>query len=456
MGDIASILPQEPPTTTAIYAHWKTRGDSEPRRRYLGMSSIGEQCERWLWYSFRHAAEEDFPGRLYRLFNRGHREELVIAEELRGIGCEVHLEKPEGGQFGFSDIGGHFKGHMDAAILGVLEAPKTWHVGELKTHNNKLFNELLKHGVAKAHPKHFAQMQSYMRYSGMTRTLYVAINKDNDEIYTERVRYDAAFAGQIEAKAHRVVTATKPPAKIAERRDDFRCKFCAAKALCHGTSGPEPAVPIEKPSCRQCVHATPELDGDGRWSCAKHGKDLTTEDQERRCPSFLLIPDFVTFADPIDAHKTPEGEDVIEFRNHADGAIWHHGPNREQGHYGIDDLRTLPAGLVGSAERPMEVKPKGDTTLITPDLLTRYSHESIQSVKLDNLDNLLPAWRYLFEEAEIPEPLNRQEGNGWSAAEFSGERLILVSSADNCAEIRIHAHPDNDFYRKHQTRIDTL
>ncbi|HWL54298.1 MAG TPA: hypothetical protein VNQ90_17795 [Chthoniobacteraceae bacterium] len=423
-GNLTNVLPEESQTATAVLAWWKARGDAEPRRRYLGMSAIGEECERRLWYSFRHAAQEDFPGRLYRLFNRGHREEEIIAEELRGIGCTVLLEDENGKQFGFSGVGGHFKGHMDAAILGVPEAPKTWHLGEFKTHSAKLFADLAKKGVQAAKPVHYAQMQIYMRKSGMTRALYYAVNKDTDEVYVERVRYDAAFAAGLEAKAERIITATKPPARIAERRDDFRCKFCPAKSLCHGTSGEEPAVPISKPSCRQCVHATPELDGDGRWSCAKHGKDLSTEDQERTCRSFLLIPDFVTFAEPVDAHKTESGDDVIEFRNLADGSIWHHGPDREAGHWTVADLLSKPMG-----------------ELRMPSLLEQSQGWGMTSYAVHGLEHLTAAWKHLTHLNDFPEPLKTEKGDGYEITEFPGGDFVLVAPAEDYAEIRYNNIP---------------
>ncbi len=424
MADIASILPQVPPTTAAIMTYWKERGDAEPRRRYLGMSAIGAECERWLWYSFRHAATEDFPGRLYRLFNRGHREEAVVAEELRGIGCDVATEGLDGEQIGFVDIGGHFRGHMDGAVRGVPEAPKTWHALEIKTHSAKSFAELVKHGVAKAKPVHAAQMQVYMRYSGMTRALYVAVNKDTDEVYTERVRYDHTYAAQQSAKARRVILATKPPARIAERRDDFRCKFCPAKALCHG--GGDVAVPIAKPSCRQCVHATPEMDGDGRWSCARHGRDLSTEDQERRCESFLLIPDFVTFADPVDAHKTADGDDVIEFKNHVDGAIWHHGPDGAAGHWSAVGLMSTPVKKLSGP---------------TSNLLARSQGSEMSAYEVHGLEHLAAAWKHLTGLDDFPDPLKTEEGEGYEITEFPGGHFILTAPAQDYAEVRYNNIP---------------
>ena len=61
---------------------------------------------------------------------------------------------------------------MDSALLGLPEAPKTWHVGEFKTHNQKSFDDLVKRGVEKAKPMHWDQMQAYMGLTGMERALF--------------------------------------------------------------------------------------------------------------------------------------------------------------------------------------------------------------------------------------------------------------------------------------------
>ena len=50
-------------TAAAIYALHE-RNNVEQPREYLGMSQIGELCERQLWLSFRWAVREQFEGRL--------------------------------------------------------------------------------------------------------------------------------------------------------------------------------------------------------------------------------------------------------------------------------------------------------------------------------------------------------------------------------------------------------
>lgn len=326
-------------TVSRIEEWWKQRGDSQKKRTYLGGSEIGKDCERELWYSFRHCTTEDFSGRLYRLFDRGHKEEFRFVEELRGIGCEVHEYDSNGNQFEISSCNGHFKGHTDGAALGIPDAPKTWHLLEFKTSSAKEFKKLQGKGVKDAKPQHYAQMQVYMHLTGLTRALYLVVNKDNDELYGERVKYESDFAKGIIRKAERIIKAKIPPEKITERADDFRCKFCSAHSLCHGSDLTEPAVDIQDLSCRQCVHASPVKDG--KWKCEKSGLEA-----DEVCDDMLFIPDLINFADVTNYYPD---QDVIEFTSKKDGTVWFHGKKGtefKQKLLTVDDLITLPQSLV--------------------------------------------------------------------------------------------------------------
>jgi len=332
MGDLTEFTEKESEIVTAIMAYHKKRGDSEKPRRYLGASILGTECSRALWYAFRLCIKPDFSGRLYRLFETGQLEEARFVTELRAIGIEVHEVGEDGKQFGISEVAGHFKGHMDGVALGVPEAPKTWHVLEFKTHNDKSFTDLKKKCVKLAKPSHYVQMMVYMGSSRLTRALYLAKNKDTEEIYAERVRYDAQEYARYIEKARRIITSITPPERITDRPDDFRCRFCDAKELCWGQSETK-AVPLAHHSCRSCCHATPvvEGEGDGVWRCEFHGREISFDEQLEGCEKHLCLPDLIHFAKTVDA-----GKDWIEFEN-KDGARWHHG----EGHF---TTRQLMAG----------------------------------------------------------------------------------------------------------------
>jgi CRISPR/Cas system-associated exonuclease Cas4 (RecB family) len=290
-------------TTRAIYTLHEKRREPEAPRGYLGASEIGESCSRRLWYSFRWAGGEAFDGRMLRLFETGNREETRLLEELRAIGVKV-----EGEQFAVEACGGHLRGHLDAAVLGLVEAPKTWHVFEAKTHNTKSFKQVVSKGVRDAKPRHFAQLTVYMGLAGMTRAAYFAVCKDTDEILVERVVFDPhAFAALI-GKAQAIIDAAEPPTRISEDPDWFECRFCPFRAVCHE------AEEVPPPNCRTCAHSTPAAEG--AWHCARHGDDIPQDFQRRGCDEHRYIPALAPFLE-IESYDEPSN--VLVWRNKLNG-----------------------------------------------------------------------------------------------------------------------------------------
>ncbi len=338
--------PEDSKTVRAIYEAYERNAEKRHSRR-LGASQIGGPCERALWYGFRWCRDGRFDGRMLRLFNTGHLAEDRFAADLRSIGCEVHVVDPgTGKQFEYTAVGGHFIDKIDGAVKGLPEAPKTWHVAEFKTHSAKSFREVQKKGVKAAKPEHYAQLAVGMKLTGMTRAFYLAVNKDTDELHSERFRWEECRedAENLLRRAERIVKAATPPERIADDPDAYPCSFCPYRELCHGSKPPGPAVPC-KVTCRSCVHATPEMDTDrGRWSCAKHSLTLLEEDQKKACGDHLFIPQLVAFARVVDAGYDPAG-DWTEYENE-DGVTWRNG--RQPGHYASTELAILPGPLVGA------------------------------------------------------------------------------------------------------------
>ena len=313
---MAELPPIEAPTVSAIYtALQRNRRDED--RGYLGMSQFGTECDRALWYGWRKVHDpEPLDGRRIRLFETGHLEEGRLVGDLRAAGMVVRdVVLQTGRQFGVWSIGGHLRGHLDGLIDGVPDAPKTTHVLECKTHNDKSFKALLKDGVAKSKPGHFSQMQFYMHFTGMPRALYVAVNKNDDQLYAERVRYDATAALQLVARAERIIRADQPPAKLHDdpaAKAAFACGWCPARAVCHDGAW-------ARVNCRTCLHATPVVDeGDaGRWHCARHDIHLTPDEQRRGCHQHRYVPGLV----PGEQVDVDEGRETITYRL-ADGSTW--------------------------------------------------------------------------------------------------------------------------------------
>jgi hypothetical protein len=74
---------------------------------------------------------------------------------------------------------------------------------------------------------------------------------------------------------------------------------------------------MPRPSCRTCVHATPELDGVARWSCAFHRRDLTVEAQRVGCVDHVYIPQLV----PLEFVTGNEAGNYAEYRRPNGSAI---------------------------------------------------------------------------------------------------------------------------------------
>jgi hypothetical protein len=423
MADIAQHLPTDSQTIEAIYAAYKKAGDSEQPRGYLGASLIGHSCERYLWYTFRYCYRPEFSGRMYRLFETGDFEEARFVSDLRSIGCEVHERDEAGNQFAVSALGGHFSGHMDSGILGVIEAPKTWHVGEFKTHNAKSFAKLKKEGVKKAKPQHYAQMMVYMGLSGMTRALYLARNKDTDELYSERVRFDKAEFDSLMGRAERIIKATEPPARISNRPDYYECGYCDAKEICWGSA--RSALPIPAISCRQCCHSTPTMDGEARWTCEKHARGLSVSDQSRGCDDHLVLPGLISFAEPVD-YGDYCGSQCITFQNLESIEKWIHG--KGNGAFGTKELMALSRSdltnpLVESAKELLGATVTGASTSI----LARYPEADTRIVWRGNQKELLANWLLVYQKDMKSETILAKEDNVINrVAEFEGGRIAII------------------------------
>jgi hypothetical protein len=247
------------PTIRKIYEHYESKERGYKSRR-LGASQIGNECERALWYGFRHAYSQKFEGRMLRLFETGHREEERIVRNLRDIGVTVwDRDESTGGQITFTAHGDHFVAMCDGIGKGFHESSQE-HILEFKTLGKKAFTKLKKEGLQKANPVYWAQVQIEMHLSDIQRAFFIAIEKDTDEIYGERVKYDAAEGIKLLAKAESIIFRDDPPNKLSNDPSFFKCKFCPYWNICHGDKLPEV-------NCRTCAHATPERAGG--WSCAR-------------------------------------------------------------------------------------------------------------------------------------------------------------------------------------------
>ena len=215
----------------------------QTERQYLGASRLGVACERALQYEFAKAPIDHgrgLPGRMLRIFERGHLMEDCMVAWLRDAGFDLRTRKDDGEQFGFSAADGCMKGHVDGVIVGGPEGfgyPALW---ENKCLGAKSWRDLEKNGLAVSKPVYAAQVAVYQAYLELHEhpAVFTAINADSMEIYTELVPFDPALAQRMSDRAVKVITATQAgellPRSFTESTH-FECRMCAWQDRCWRT-----------------------------------------------------------------------------------------------------------------------------------------------------------------------------------------------------------------------------
>lgn len=211
--------------------------NSEPKRTYIGASSIGDDCSRKLWYRYHTDIKEMFSADTIRKFNDGHRSEDVMAEHLRMVdGVELYTHKEDGTQYGFKD--GLFAGNYDG-IIRYLPISSKWHIWEHKSVNEKKFEKLIsfknaneKTALRNWDSVYYAQAVVYMHYEGLERHYLTASTAGMRDYTSVRTDADPAYAQVLIHKARRIGTLKTPPERIGNK-DFYKCKWCFFNEMCH-------------------------------------------------------------------------------------------------------------------------------------------------------------------------------------------------------------------------------
>jgi hypothetical protein len=218
--------------------------DAAPRRDYLGASRIGEPCLRRLCFEYGGTPVDSgaaFDGRILRVFEAGHRFEDMTIRWLRLAGFDLRNQKRDGSQFGFSAAEGRFRGHIDGVIVGGpdLGAPYPM-LFEHKALASSSWQDTVKRGVKASKPLYWAQVQVYMAYLSVERTLFVALNRDTMRLYPELIAFDPAAAQALSDRAVAVIRSVEAREllpRIADDPDHYLCRFCPYRVRCHRLDG---------------------------------------------------------------------------------------------------------------------------------------------------------------------------------------------------------------------------
>lgn len=258
--------------------------EEDPFRSHLGASIIGRECARELWYSFHWATQKRFDGRMLRLFNRGHLEEPRMVALLAMIGCTVYQYDAAGNQYRVTGHMGHFGGSLDAVVANCPDYMTQPILGEFKTHGDKSFQKLKVDGVIKSKWEHFIQMQIYMGKNQLPAALYMATNKNDDDLHAEIVEFDHVVYQRYLDRSQMIIDShhNNPPKIMNASAGWYKCKFCDHTEVCHNPK----AMPVS--NCRTCQFAHP-ID-EGKWTCNRdyEAVELSKSKQLVGCENYAL------------------------------------------------------------------------------------------------------------------------------------------------------------------------
>lgn len=252
-------------------------------RNHLGASVIGEPCEALNWFQFRWIHNSNPGGRMYRLFQRGHREEPFVFQHLRKLDFVVNeLDPTLGKQWRLSGIGGHFGGSCDGRGFLPESYGYAREVGfEVKTANDNQFKKLIKAGTVKTwKPKYARQMDIYGNAWELELFVFITINKNDDEKFIEFYSIEKIEAQRSLIKAERVIRAQSRPPRLSDHPSFAGCTYCDFKNHCH--HGAKADI-----NCRSCIHA--EAVPDAQWYCNLHKSIIPRDVIVKGCSAWESI-----------------------------------------------------------------------------------------------------------------------------------------------------------------------
>jgi hypothetical protein len=253
----------------------------------LRPGELGHDCERHIWSQFRCVTKpKSPPGRILRLFGRGHTEEYKMVENLKAIGFNVlDVDENTGKQWAVPFLeNGHGFGYTDGVLSDSKGRLEGWLLLEVKSHSERSFKDLQKRGVEVAHRKHYAQMQLYMKMQQLPKALYAAMCKNDESTYFEVIVFNDSYAERLLEKGIRLTSTDVAPHRISLKADSMHCRFCSDAPTCHGS---EPA----QRNCRTCIAVS--VESEGRWKCTRENTFLTYDEQMRGCSSQRYLPSLI-------------------------------------------------------------------------------------------------------------------------------------------------------------------
>lgn len=204
----------------------------EKPRKYLGASSLGNPCDRAIWYGYTGAPSE-IESKILMTFEIGKQLEKMLMEMIDAFPANVVAYRPNA-------VNNYLKvthpevpelqGHLDALIN--IDGVK--YVLEIKTANSASFAKVRQVGVRQWRPQYYEQIQLYLGMCSINSAIMLVINKDSSELYEEVIEFNEAHYRLLVEKAKMILYHQEPPAKINKSPSFYVCKMCSYRKHCHG------------------------------------------------------------------------------------------------------------------------------------------------------------------------------------------------------------------------------
>ena len=224
MVDLSKVLGQGSPGQ-AVEAWYEA--NNKPRL-HLGLSEIGHECQRYLWYRHNRYQSKAIDGRTLRLFQVGNNIEDQAIDDLKKAGYTITDNQKE---VVFDHNGIFLKGHIDGIITGLLESKKP-HLWECKSANDKSFKKLQKSGYEEWNSGYRAQIHVYALGLGLDNICVWVEHKDTSTIYTERIKLDKEYAVNILQSAFDAIQQEAPPERKCPSQSWYAAKWCKFADVC--------------------------------------------------------------------------------------------------------------------------------------------------------------------------------------------------------------------------------
>jgi hypothetical protein len=197
-------------------------------REGLGLSQIGHECNRWLWYQYNNFPHVPPSGRVLRIFQLGELLEKQVKKDLLKVGYNV-LNTQKEVKFEFGNL--QLIGHIDGIIEKLVES-KEPHLWEMKTMSDKYFKEVLKDGYENYSTQYKAQVHAYMLGLKLKNAFITVYNKNTSELYQERIKLKKDWIVGVLSDVFSIIQKKDVPERFCPNEMFWKSKFCDFRKVC--------------------------------------------------------------------------------------------------------------------------------------------------------------------------------------------------------------------------------